>query len=177
VPDPLAAIAQGQLSGPGVTDRLDRMELLEIIGLLGEPDHRTRYAGPLGHWRHGDPRPALADESPAVMQAIGRCAAARIRAAGPLVLAGPIHPAPCGWCGFPLRELLAACDWAAWRSRYVVADLLVWEGAEGSTYVRETGRADTYGEPVWAAFWALPSSERARRIEAAVTASRAGLAA
>jgi hypothetical protein len=156
---------------------LDDLVDEQLWRILGEPARVIRYAEPFGHWHERDQRPALADERPAVMQAIGRCAAARIRAVGSIPLAGPIHPAPCSWCGFPLRELLAACDWAVGLSRYVLVDLLVWQGADDSVYIRNSGRAGHYEEQSWAAFWALGPSERARRIETAITASQAGLAA
>lgn len=175
--DPHAAISSGQLSGPGVAARLDRMDLDEVVGLFGEPVRVTRYAEPLRHWREGQPRPALADDDPAVMQAIGRCAASRIRDPLATRVAGSIHREPCGWCGFPIRELLAACDWGAARSRYVVVDLMVWRGEDGSVYLRDTHRSGIYEGPAWSAFWTLPAAERSRRVQGAVAASREGLAA
>ncbi len=177
MPDPWETISSGQLSGPAVAARLDRMDRDEVVGLFGEPLRVTRHALPLGHWRPGQSRPALADDDPAVMQAIGRCAAARIR--DPRLTRGlaAIHRDPCGWCGFPLRELLAACDWAVTRSRYVVIDLLVWRGEDGSVYLRDTLRSGIYEEPAWSTFWALPAFERGRRIRAVVERSRDGVAA
>jgi hypothetical protein len=175
VPDPWEAIASGELSGSGVAARLDRMDPDEVIGLFGEPVRVTRYAEVLGHWRVGQPRPALADDDPAVMQAIGRCAATRIR--DPRLVLASVHRASCGWCGFPLQELLAACDWAVVRSRYVVVDLMVWRGEDGSIYLRDTRRSGIYEEPAWSVFWALPAGERGRRIRAVVERSRDGLAA
>lgn len=175
MPDPWETISSGQLSGPGVAARLDRMERDEIAGLLGEPVRVTRFVQPLGHWRPGQPRPVLADDDPAVMQAIGRCAAARIR--DPRLVSGSVHPRPCGWCGFPLRELLAACDWAAARSRYVVVDLMVWRGEDGSAYLRDMHRSGIYEEPAWSAFWTLPTTERSRRIRTVLERSRDGIAA
>jgi hypothetical protein len=165
-PGILSELHASMFDGPG--DLEERGSLLVRV---------TRYAEPLGHWRLGQPRPALADNDPAVMQAIGRCAAARIRDPRLVRVAGSIHREPCGWCGFPLRELLAACDWATTRSRYVVVDLLVWRGEDGSIYLRDTHRSGIYEGPAWSAFWVLPTSERSRRVQGAVAASREGLAA
>ena len=111
-----------------------------------------------------------------MVQALGRCAAARIR--DPRLVRGlaSVHREPCGWCGFPLRELLAACDWAVARSRYVVVDLVVWRAEDGSVYLRDTQRSGIYEEPAWSAFWALPAAERGRRIRAVVERSGDGLA-
>lgn len=157
--------------------RLDRMGIDEVIGLLGDPRRMTRYAEPFGYWRQGSPRPALSDERPEVMQAIGRCAAARVRMTGGPSIGGAIHPRPCGWCGFPLEELLAACDWATWHGRHVVSDLLVWRLTDGSLYLREAGGSGAYGDPATFAFWSLSPSERGRRVAAAIAASREGIAA
>ena len=175
MPDPQTAISFGELSGAGVGARLDRIDPDEVVGLFGEPLRVTRFAEPLGHWRPGQPRPVLADDDPAVMQAVGRCAAARIR--DPRLVLGSIHRETCGWCGFPLRELLAACDWAVARSRYVVVDLMVWRGEDGFAYLRDMHRSGIYEEPAWSDFWTLPTTERGRRIRTVLERSRDGIAA
>ena len=105
------------------------------------------------------------------MAAIGRCASWRAaQALGP-VLPGWVHPVDCGWCGYPVPELLRALSWATWASGHMEAEALLWEGAAGSTYVRP-GRPESWAHPAWAAFAALTRNEQAAAVEAAVEASR-----
>lgn len=162
MPDRKGEAAQRRLAAhhfgdPDVLALLDEATVEALYSRLGAPRIVTRYAEPMGHWSPGDGRPPLADDDPAAMQSVGRCAASRIR--GVIPLPGAIHPAECGWCAYPLAELLRACDWATWHSRYVLAELAVWAGAEGSTYTREL-RANVYDNPRWAAWFALSPKER-----------------
>lgn len=164
-----------------VIEALDSMNLDAVCRALSSPSDdgwpvvRRTFARGQGGWVEGDGRPALADDDPAVMQAIGRCAAWRLRAKlpGPLLLDSAAHPRPCGWCEYPVAELLRACDWATITSRYVVAEFLQWWqyphadiGKKGLAYHRQ-GTDGVYLNERWAAFWALPTDERTRRIAAA----------
>jgi len=158
----------------GVRQLLDQAPMDRIVEWFGQPVVHTTYQQPIGrHWAQGDGRPALADEDPAVMQAIGRCAASRVRSPVPSLSPGRIHPAPCGWCGYPLDALLAACDWATWRSLCIVAETLTWyedpskRSGAGGEYHRE-GRPGGYTAPAWVDLWALPRDERAARVAAAM---------
>lgn len=157
-------------------DLLDTLDELPNEGVAAYLDqepalHRT-YAEAPG-WSQGDSRPKLADDDPAVMQAIGRCASSRLRRRLPeaAILVGGIHPQPCGWCDYPLRELVAACSWSVWVSRLVTTEWLSWSGKSGSTYVRIL-RSDSYENPAYAAFWALLGTERLSRVDTAIEASR-----
>jgi len=168
-------LVERRFGDPEVVALLDEMHTDVIRGRFGEPAVTRMYAEPLGHWRQGDPRPSLADDDPAVMQAIGRCAASRVR--GDLLrIPGDIHPAPCGWCEYPLPELLAACDHATWASRFLLAEVASWRGAAGSpSYVREL-RGDEYEAPRWREFYALSRPDRAARVARALaTTSPLGL--
>ena len=128
-----------------------------------------RYGEPRVHIVHSRPlpsgKPALASDDPAVVQAMGRCAVARTRLDGAPRL-GKLHGAECAWCAYPVGELVAACEWGDWSSRFVLVEALIWRGDDGSTYVRE-GRSPHYGNPAWRDYWALPLKERERRIAAA----------
>ena len=175
---PLDKLRAREFDDPDVRKILGSMGVPALIVELGQPSIVTRYADPKGHWRQGDDRPALADDDPAVLQAIGRCAVSRselwgVGTGGAKLLRAvgvATHPEECGWCGYPTDELLAACDWATFRSRYVEAEFAVWhadpERLTGATYQR-TLRQDVYENPTWAQFWALPTAERQARIRAA----------
>jgi hypothetical protein len=140
----------------------------------GQPTLRRTFAEGQGYWRPGDGRPALADDDPAVMQAVGRCAAyqARLKLGHiPLILAA--HPRRCAWCDYPLAELLRACDWATITSRFLVTERLVWRQHpgrphphQGAIYERG-GMQATYLNDAWAAFWAMDPADREERIAAA----------
>lgn len=150
----------------GVRSALDEMDIDTLISVLGEPARVTRYAEQRG-WAVGDGRPLLADEDPAVMQAIGRCATNRVRhGLAALVNLGPIHNGECAWCPYPLEQLLEACAWGVMSSRFVVADLLVWTNADHQTYVRAGGLTG-YQNPAWRALFEMPVNERARLVELA----------
>ena len=96
---------------PEVVAILDDMPTDSLHHRYGEPAITTMFAQPQKHWRVGDGRPSLADEDPAVMQAVGRCAASRVRWEDKPAIFGPsIHPAVCDWCEFPLPELLRALN-------------------------------------------------------------------
>lgn len=158
-------IAARRFDDEDVRAVLDGMEIDDLIRNLGEPERITRYAEQL-NWKPGQGRPMFADDDPAVMQAIGRCAANRIHhGAAATVRLGPIHPGQCGFCDYPLDQLLEACAWAVMASRYVVADLLIWRN-DGQTYIRPSG-ATGYQAPAWASFFALPAVDRAGRIATA----------
>lgn len=143
-----------------------------ICGYLDqEPVIDTHYAVVDG-WHQGDRRPALADEDPAVNAAIGRCATWRLRGSfpGPTAVVGRLHPAPCGWCEYPLLELLLALSWGVWRSRLVVSETRTWRGRNGSSYTRP-GRHGVYEHPAWAAFAALSPEEQTARVMAVIAAA------
>jgi hypothetical protein len=161
----------------GVSDYLGQLEETSLVGLLGSPRELLRFAeaapssDPAANWHIGDGRPALADDDPAVMQAMGRCAVARQRGVlGVPVVRGAIHGVPCGWCDYPLAEVLRALGWAVWRSRYVLARLLVWDGLNGSVYVRSRPTG-AYLEPSWAVFFGRPRAEREHLIRRVIEAN------
>ncbi len=108
------------------------------------------------------------------MQAIGRCAAARVY--GSLrsglrdlrTVITTAHPAECGWCSDELEELLAACDWATFDGRTQTAEWLAWSqdrDGERATYRRRI--PIDVRNPRHAAFWALTPRERGERIRRA----------
>lgn len=161
---------------------LDSMSTDGITAYLGVKAMAEKvYAAGQGYWRVGDGHPALADDDPAVMQAIGRCAASRIRWGEGVVRLGAVHPAACGWCGYPLPELLRALDWALYMSGLVTTERYVWLGRDRTEYVRVMRSEEMWREghcaSPWdnerhAAFWNLPAAEREARVLAAVEASR-----
>jgi hypothetical protein len=156
---------------------LDQLGIDALIGIFGEPEVVPEWDTPrLLHWQPGDPRPLFANDDPAVMQAIGRCAAARIwdslpsdRQPRPLAIAiTNAHPAECGWCSDELEELLAACDWATFEGRTQTAEWLTWKqerNGEQATYQRRVPvgvRSQRHAD-----FWALSWRERSDRIRRA----------
>lgn len=141
---------------------LDEMDLDQIARAYGPPETDTAYAEPQGYWKPGD-GPPLIRPTPAEGQAIGRCAAARVRLAGAVF--GSLHPGECGWCAYPVDELLRACDYATWQSRAVVAEWATWTFRD-RTYRRSTNRHG-YDNPTFAAFWNAPASVRQRDIDLA----------
>lgn len=161
---------QRRFSDPEVIEYLDGLTAEGVCGALNDdPLSRVMFAEGQGYWRQGADRPSLADEDPAVQQAIGRCAASRARHALPhtLPLTEQAHPRPCEWCDYPLEHLLAACDWAVWASRYVTGEVLTWTNDVGLSYHR-SGPTGYFENPVHRTFWALPPSVREDRIRAAM---------
>ncbi len=168
---PLQKLGRREFDDPDVRKMLSGLDLSSLISRLGQPHMVTKHAPTRGHWHQGDPLPALRDEDPAVMQAIGRCAVYRQQNAAGLSFLSRIHERDhCAWCAYPLSELLAACDWGVFRSRYIVQEFAVWyrdqDARKGARYALPT-RADVYENPTWADFFALPPAERRARIEAA----------
>ena len=164
------AIRLQDYSHPDTLLYLDSLMWEPLIRILGSPRMMTSYAEPVGkHWRPGDKKPVLADEDPAVMQVIGRCAAYRVRGfeGRPNHLLSASHPDRCPWCEYPVEELLAACEWATWYSRYLIQEVAVWEGKVGS-YHRTVATAG-YQNTRWKDWFASPVTER----EATVAAIRA----
>ncbi len=148
---------------------LDEMTSTELVVALGSPTGKMLMFEDAG-WSEGDGRPAYADDDPAVMAALSRCATNRVRY-GPDELTSWAHPAPCGWCDTPLGELLVAAAWAVWASRWVTVDLDIWNGANGTSYVRNVGGLGPQN-PAYQAFVALSNFEQQQRVAAAVEASR-----
>jgi hypothetical protein len=154
---------------------LDLLSIDALIGIFGEPEVIPEWDAPrLRHWQPGDPRPLFANDDPAVMQAIGRCAAARVYGSLRSDLA-PLrsvitnaHPAECGWCSDSLEELLAACDWATFDGRTQTAEWLTLKqerNGEQATYQRRMSigvRSQRHAD-----FWALSWRERSERIRQA----------
>lgn len=169
---PLDKLRAREFEDPDVRRVLTGMAVATLIVELGHPHTVTRYAPTRHHWSQGDGAPALADDDPAVMQAISRCATAEIQRMGgyPKELSSTHDTRRCAWCDWPIAERLAACDWAVFRSRFVEAEFHVWyadqEKHRGARYWRMV-RQDEYENPAWAAFWDLPRDERQARIEAA----------
>lgn len=166
----------GRLSSPRLRAYLDTLPMGDLQGLLGSGVTREDVAEPGSTWRQGDPRPYLADEDPAVMGAIGRCAIARWRGSqeyGTLVR-GAYHPAECGWCEYPAAELRRAQDWSTWHAGLIVSQWVTWT-RDGDAYSRPTGAAGTYGNGRWRAFAAMSAAEQTYHVGRAVVASRAML--
>lgn len=150
---------------PAVLKELDLLSLGELEDRYGKGRLSTSYHPGQGYWPPGSGRPVLTVEDPAAAQAAGRCAANRTRFGG-IVPGVSIHPDRCGWCDYPLEELLAALDHASFLSRYVVSEYIRWEAKDG-TYTRSTGRAGTYENPAWARFFSQDRGLRALAVEAA----------
>lgn len=149
-----------------VLRELDLMSLDRLWQMYGPGQVVTEYAQPRGHWSPGDGHPAVAfDDDPAAAQAAGRCVASRTRHAD-IFADRSVHPARCGWCDYPLPELLIALDHAAFVSRFVVTEYAWWPAKDGS-YARATDRAGTYEHPRWAAFFAQDHALRRRAVEEA----------
>lgn len=172
---------KGQLTDERIGARMFRdPDVLAVLDTLDEGSLRYRLGSPRvrqswerSGWDDRQPRPALASDDPAVVCAIARCATFRAAQAldvAPL-LPGRVHPSECGWCSYPLPELLRALSWATWASGHMESEALVWEGADGSTYLRQGG-PERWEHPAWAAFAALTPQQRTERVLAAVEASR-----
>jgi hypothetical protein len=128
----------------------------------------VEYAEPQGYWKQGDERPTLASDDVAAMQAMARCVTARTWDRSIGAMPGGIHPAACGWCDYPIEEVLKACDWATWHSRYLTTEYAVWHGAEHSSYARSL-RGNVYENPTWHAWFALPQAERSYAVAQAAS--------
>jgi hypothetical protein len=179
-------IAERHFDDPEVVEALDGMTIEAVCRTLagpyddGQPSSYRHFAEGSGGWLAGDPRPGLADDDPAVMQAIGRCAAYRIRLKlPPMVFVAASHPRDCAWCSYPVAELLRVCDWATITARLLVTEDLTWwrwpledVGRRDLSYHR-AGLGDVYLEPAHAAFWALPRADREARTVAAQYPERA----
>jgi hypothetical protein len=144
---------------------LDAMPFAELQDELGPPDQVTTIMREGGaHWSLGDPRPALATEDVAAVQAMARCLAWRASAKVKVNALGGIHPRPCLWCDYPTDELLAAVDWAGWNSGLVEIAYATWHGAYGSHFDRATPAQGTYTNLRWAQFFgSAPSRDEAGR--------------
>ncbi len=142
---------------PELRDELDATSVATLQRIHQDFRIRTEYATGQGYWRDGDRR--TFELGPAEANAAGRCVAARLRVrhleGTPMVDAlNAQHPARCGWCEYPVDRLLAALDQATVTSRYIADDVVIWPTKdEKSPYVRSTGRAGSYENPVWQAFW------------------------
>ncbi len=148
---------------------LDEMTLLELTVAVGEADYKMTIYEDAG-WSAGDGRPAYANEDPAVIVALSRCAVNRIRF-GPDDLTSWAHPEPCGWCDVPIEALLAAARWSIWASRSITVDVDVWTGANGSSYERDSGTSGPQA-PTYRDFDRLSAHDQAAHVEEAVVASR-----
>lgn len=168
-----------------VIEALDDMSVDAIRMALASPFRDggadvddIEHATGSGLWTDGQPgRPVFADDDPAVMQAIARCAAYQVR----MKLDEPprfvlrAHPAECAWCGIPLEEMLRACDWSVVMSRFVIVHLATWfqfpenqPGHRGLTYRRSGPLEGTYRAARYADFWALPADQREPLVRAAM---------
>lgn len=159
-----------------VRKALEAMSIAELITQFGDPVWITHRHQTNAHW-DGAERPALASEDPATMQAIGRCAASRVMPPISLPTERSIHDgARCGWCEYPLDELLKACEWSQSQSRYVAAEMCVWHEhphtRSGAQYVR-VQRGGHYQSKKWEEWFARPRHER----EAEVTHEMYGTSA
>lgn len=167
---PVQKFHDREFDDPDVVKIMSGMSIPSLIVELGSPHTVTKYAPTMGYWSEGDPVPALADHDPAVMQAIGRCSVSRQQRTAGMDMRLLHDPARCGWCEYPARELLAACDWGVHNSAFVVAEFSVWyqnqAERKGSRYQRII-RQSIYANETWAAFWALPTWQREARIKAA----------
>jgi hypothetical protein len=182
------AVEARQWDVAGVRDYLDALALDDLRDVLGEPEIVTTYAQAPG-WNSGDGRPELADENPAVQQALAYCAANRARqrlrhraasefdtALGPVV--GGIHPVPCVWCSEPEDKLWEAVSWAVYTSRYVVAEFAIWLGASGhAAYRRSTGRGGEYENPKHRLFWGQPQKDRRWELDQVLKSARSQVSA
>ena len=166
----------GDLDDRRLRAYLDALDVGDVRGLLGAGTIASTIHSPRSTWNVGDGRPGLADEDPAVMVAIARCATARWRKSdryGDLARTVS-HPERCGWCDYPAEELERALDWAAHHGQFITDEWEVWQRGD-AVYRRQTGRAGTYAEPRFRAFAALAPGEQRSLVDAAVRASTANL--
>jgi hypothetical protein len=175
----LANLARtGDLDDKRVTGYLDSLDVPELTAVLNAPEVRTTiFTIPGGLWSPGQPRPGLADEDPAVMAAIARCAMSRWRGShvfGDLAVT-ETHPERCGWCDYPAEELQRALEWGHHYGRFITDESYVWTRGR-AIYRRASGRAGRYENGRWAAFDALSPKEQRYQVDRAVEQSRANLA-
>jgi hypothetical protein len=158
---------------PTLTAFLNSRSVEELTRAYGRPEIATTYAAGQGYWSPGDGAPAIRPD-PAEGQALGRCAASRIRYGELGAVFANLHLGRCGWCDYPVAELLRACDYATWQSRYVVSEWASWTFQDGRVYRRTTSdrasdnpRIGQYDNPAYAAFWTAPATVRRGWIETA----------
>ena len=169
-----AAAREGQLDDPRVKAFLDDLPVATVISMIGSYTVSTKVLGPIGGvWKAGMDKPMLADPDPAIMSAIGRCAAARLRnATRPAPMQVSVtHPYRCGWCDYPQEELIAALDWATLESRLITEEWMTWE-VDGQHYRRPTGRAGQYANPAWEGFRRMPPADQTAAVNQAMENSR-----
>lgn len=155
---------QYDLDNPKHVKELDELTEDALDGIFNGRSIKAEWDTPvLNHWRPGDERPVYADDDPAVQQAIGRCAVARLHDATgdyPSLRAAFIeaHPSECGWCDAPLEELLRVCDWATWQGRTQLGEWHIWRRPDHGSYRRwhhSGSRSARHAE-----FWALDKATR-----------------
>lgn len=168
---------------------LASLSTAELIAELGDPritrtfvESRgctarcpTEKDAPHDHWRIGDGRPSLADEDPVAMCAIGRCATHRQRHGSVygVLVPGNTHPERCGYCDYPLAQLLRALDWWAWHCQSITSEVWTWSG---DAYTRSIGGGKSrYENPTVQRFSDLPASDQRFLVDEAVKRSRAML--
>lgn len=159
---------------------LDDLTYPELVATLQAPETITVYAKGHGHWREGDGHPPLADDDPAVMSAIARCALNRARLATTGISFSQFHQQRCGWCEYPIALLLAALDWSIWTSRLVTMEWFVWrQGMHVPerlvTYTRVSERTGTYENPAYERFHRLTIHEQRELVERIQSESRSML--
>lgn len=135
---------------------LDAMTIDDIRSVYGPGVTATIYQEPIGFWHPGMGEPKLAADTPAVAQAMARCATKRSAKGdyAALLPTGVVHSGECGWCAYPLDVLLAACDHATWMSRHVSAEIVTWPTVNPAVdYTRTTNRSGEYDNPAWATFF------------------------
>lgn len=165
---------EGQLDDPRVRDFLDQMPVATVISMLGTYTVQTKTFQPVGgEWTPGKERPILADENPAVMAAIGRCAAARMRHTSVYGDAAITvsHPERCGWCDYPKSDLIAALDWATHDSALVTEEWMAWQ-VDGQRYRRPTGRSGQYLNAAYERFRRMQPEDQTKEVNQAVEDSR-----
>lgn len=157
-------IRQRRFDEAPVRSVLDRMGVADLISMFGDPVWVRNYHQSTTHWKPGDDRPALASDDPSVMQAIGRCAVGRIAPPKGLSTPASIHDVSrCGWCEYPVDELLKACEWAQYQAMYLTAEMIVWHEdpvkRRGARYIRWM-RGDQYTGTTYSEYFARPHYDR-----------------
>lgn len=191
------AIDSRHLAHRGVAEMLDTFAEVQVRHLLGIPDHEVieyhqdppeRLAdGTLRpYWKVGDGTPDIATLDPAEVATISHCIIARVRWPGqkPFTEA---HPSRCGWCA-PMknaegqtvptwsdRQLLVAHAHATYFAMEVKVHLLIWNGADGGTYMRAGERDGRFTREDWANFAALDAKEQRYRVGLVSAALREGM--